>query len=258
MKLKPVDSAKREAVMRDVRAGKLSIEEIGEKHGVKANTIRTWKRRDKANEPPPPQQEPAQETASFAMDNQQIPPEQMPDFGPVNPPEAASAPPAGGGQSPPPPASPGSPADAIMWKELVSLASTGFDKTVQQMIGEQEGKPVVPQRPDPISKDDQAKLAEAIHAAFVAYGGNLAEFLAKWGPLINLTVVTGAVFLPRIFQARDYIKHQKKIKADEAAARAKLAAAQPPTSPLASAIRTDEPETALGDQLARRFGQVQA
>lgn len=237
--------------MRDVRAGTMTIEEVGEKHGVKANTIRTWKRRDKGGET----EETAapQEAASFAMDDQQLPPEQMPDFGPP----ASETPPAAPQSVPAPtvPAQGVSPADAIMWKELVALASSGFDKTVEQMIGGQVGKPAAPQRPAPISKEDQLKLADAIHAAFVAYGGNLAQFLAKWGPLINLTVVTGAIFLPRIFEARDYIKHQKGQQKIEAEQRARLAAQQ---TPLASAIRTDEPETALGDRIVQRFGQVTA
>jgi hypothetical protein len=247
--------------MKDVRAGKLSIEEIGKKHGVKPATIRTWKRRDKSAADPNAGEEHLSnrdargdnnETTAFAMDATQLPADQMPDFGPADALAPGDQAQPAAAPSTPPPAAPTAPADAIMWKELVALASTGFDKTVQQMIGQQEGKPADPKPPEPISKEDQAKLAEAIHAAFVAYGGNLAAFLAKWGPLINLTVVTGAIFLPRIFEARDYIKHRKQLDADEKAARARIAA-QPAPSPLAAAIRHDEPETSIGDQLVRRY-----
>lgn len=245
--------------MRDVRGG-MSPDEASKKHGVKANTIRTWKRRDKGGaEAAPAAQEPA-ETASFAMDSAQLPADQMPDFGPAtSPTEAPSAAPAGAaaGSSTAPAPTP-SPADAIVWAKLVSLASDGFQAVVVGQIQKSDGsKPASPQPPEPISKEDQKELADALHAAFVAYGGNLAEFLAKWGPLINLTVVTGAIFLPRIMQARDYIKHQNAVKKAEAEARAKIAnGSNGVASPLAQAIRTEDPETSLGDQLARRHAGV--
>lgn len=236
--------------MADVRAGQLSIEEIGKKHDVKPATIRTWKRRDKGAESAPVA-EPSGEMAAFQMDPAQIPQDQLPDFGPADAPVPGDQPQPAAAPSPsPPPAAP-NPADAILWTKLVSLASDGFQAVVAGEIGKTDGsKPTTPQPPDPISKEDQKELADALHAAFVAYGGNLAQFLAKWGPLINLAVVSGAIFLPRVMQARAYIKHQKEVQAEEKAQRARLA--QQPTSALGQAIKTDEPETSLGDQFARR------
>jgi hypothetical protein len=173
---------------------------------------------------------------------QAIPEADMPDFTGVDlGPPPAGAPPGYEGRKP---TAEVAPQDKVLWDSMASLVCDIFDKAVDD-TSDREGPPKPPEK---ISKEDREKLGQAIADAVHAYGGTAAEFFAKWGPAINLTVVAGSIFFSRIMQAREWNKWRR----DEAKKAKRAAVTNGGEMKLLDIGKNEGTEQNVGDAFIRR------
>lgn len=146
------------------------------------------------------------------------------------------------------------PADSIAWDAMANVVVEIFDRNVHEFHETTEA----PKPPQPVTDEEKKKLGEALSGAMHAYGTTWAQFFDKYGPAINLAVVSGSIFGGRIIQARAYKKYQveqkeqakkrrEQIREGQVGERIDYSAPEPP----------EEPATTLGDMLIRQQREIE-
>lgn len=150
------------------------------------------------------------------------------------------------------------PPNPLKMRPIVDGFCNSFDQMARR--GFEEAKKGPPEPPKPVSEKEREDLSETMGAAIIAYGGSASPFLMKWAPLINVSFVCVAIFLPRLFQAKEYLEY----KGAAARAQAKRKAAEAGLVPGAGTLQAGESDVdaeheALGQAvIARVTGQVEA
>jgi len=185
---------------------------------------------------------------SFVPEIDVMPHAELPDFSLPWPTEDATTQPPppgtsdGAADSSKPPPTPPPPVE-VAFGPMIDLVCTFFDEGVRGAIGTADTTEPTP--PERITKDEREQLSKSIELAFNKY----LPIIAKYAVEINLLVVTGAIFVPRLIQARAY----NKWRAEEQK-RAKIAAAPQRTSPAATVQMADGAAVAdLGAALKRKY-----